>query len=647
MRTPGDVHEMEDYEDRATSPDHETFASILTRHLSRRDVLRAALAAPIVLGAPGLLRPAAAGSDRPATLTFSPLAANDHDDVLVPPGYAWEIVLKWGDPVLPGAPAFAVDAQTPAAQAQQFGYNNDYVGFVPLTDERERPTGPIPRPRYGLLVVNHEYSDARLMFPGYVKGQPTADQVDIEIAAHGLTVVEIERVDGAWRPRLSHRFNRRLTGASPFVISGPAAGHDWMRTSHDPTGRHVLGTLNNCAGGKTPWGTILTCEENFNGYFGHRGALTADDPRRAAHDRYGLYEGDSGRRWEHFHDRFDVRKEPNEAFRFGWVVEIDPYDPEWTPRKRTALGRMKHEGANVTLAKDGRAVVYMGDDQAFEHVYKFVSAGRVNPDDPRANRDLLDDGTLYVAKYHDDGRGEWLPLLAGSGPLTPENGLPDQASVLINARHASDLLGATRMDRPEDIEISPVDGRVYVACTNNSARQGQDTDAANPRGPNRHGHVIEMEEDSGDAAARAFRWEVLLLCGDPDTPDSGAYFAGLDPRERPAISCPDNLGFDQSGNLWISTDGAPRKIDCNDGLYAIPVRGPDRGKLTRFATLPRGAECCGPEFTGDDLSLFLAVQHPGERGTLAEPQSAWPHDSAPPKSAVVCVYRPDGRRIGV
>jgi secreted PhoX family phosphatase len=418
-------------------------------------------------------------------------------------------------------------------------------------------------------------------------------------------------------------------------------------TSTDASGTTVAGTLNNCAGGITPWGTFVTCEENFHQYFGNLGNLDASHPAIPVHERYGLPETASERRWEKFYDRFDLTKEPNEPFRFGWAVEIDPYDPQSTPKKRTALGRFKHEGVTVGIAPDGRVALYMGDDERFDYVYKFVSTGAYNPNDRMANMDLLDDGVLYAAKFNDDGTGEWLPLVFGQGPLTEANGFTSQADVLIKTRLAADALGATKMDRPEDIEISPVNGRVYMALTNNT-RRGKEgypgVDAANPRAENAWGHIIELTEDAGDYASTTFRWEIFILCGDPE--DESTYFAGFPKEKVSAVANPDNLAFDPQGNLWISTDGQPSSLAVNDGVFAVPVDGSNRGYLRQFFSAVPGAEAASLCFTPDGTTLFVSVQHPSEGGTFEQPLTTWPGTSAPPRPSIVAIQKIGGGPIG-
>jgi hypothetical protein len=441
-------------------------------------------------------------------------------------------------------------------------------------------------------------------------------------------------------------YNRRVTGTTPMEITGPAAGADLMKTAADPSGTRVFGMLNNCAGGVTPWGTVVTGEENFQQYFANLGALAEDDPIRALHDRFGVPEESSERRWEEFHDRFDLAKEPNELFRYGWGVEIDPYDPASTPKKRTTIGRSKHEGHTSFVAPGGQVAIYTGDDERFEYAYKFVTTGSYNPDDRAANLDLLVEGTLYAAKFNDDGSGEWLPLVHGQGPLTEANGFASQAEVLINTRLAADALGATKMDRPEDFETNPVTGKVYLVCTNNNQRTLGETDEANPRPQNLHGHIVEIIEDGNDHAGTTFTWQMFLLAGDPA--QGSTWFAGFDTGEVSPISSPDNITFDLDGNLWISTDGLANNLEGNDGLFAVPTEGEERGHLRQFFSSVPGAEVSGPVFTPDNTSLFASIQHPGEGSTYEEPATRWPDGgNMPPLPSVVVIQNDDPTaRIG-
>jgi uncharacterized protein len=384
-------------------PSSPTFENVLQERIQRRSLLKTFIAAPLAAA----VSPAAEQND----IRFQPIRMGREDFINVPDGYGVSVVARWGTPVVPGAPEMDPRNQTPELQRQQFGYNCDYVGYAPLPDWRSKDA------RSGILAVNHEYTNPELMFFNFNVAQVTRAQVDIDIAAHGMSFIEVRQRNNQWEMVSNSPFNRRLTGETEMTITGPAAGDEWMRTSYDATGTRVRGTLNNCAGGRTPWGTVLTCEENFNQYFANRNGADTQ-AKRDTHARYGLSTAATGRRWENFHDRFDVAKEPNEAFRFGWVVEIDPYNPNDVPKKRTALGRTKHEAATFSVGRDNRVAIYSGDDEQFEYAYKFVTSRPWNPDNRAANLNLLDEGTLYAARYNADGSGQWLPLVcAHSLPL--------------------------------------------------------------------------------------------------------------------------------------------------------------------------------------------------------------------------------------
>ncbi len=653
------------------------FGDLVSERLERRHFLKGASAAGVgLVVANALLAPDeahAAPSDPGDALRFAPIAPSGLDEIVVPVDYAADVVLRWGDRVLAGAPDFDFAAQTPDAQRGQFGFNCDFVAQYPLPRwleldvQRSGQLSVVSKWFLGLqfeallknggndalLWVNHEYTTGSDMFPGYDAQNPTEEQVAIELASHGGTVVKLRTIRG-WSPEVSSRFNRRITGQTPMTLTGPAAGDALLQTADDPSGRRVLGMFNNCGGGMTPWGTVLTCEENFDQYFANRSALAAADPAKAElYARLPAPSSASDRKWERFHPRFDLAQAPNEYARFGYVVEIDPYDPKSTPRKHTALGRFKHEAAVPVIARKGEVVVYSGDDARFEYAYKFVSDGHYRRSDRDANMRLLESGTLYVARFEADGTGHWLPLVHGQGPLTADNGFANQAEVIVKTRAAADLLGATRLDRPEDIEVSPTTKKVYIALTNNSARTSVANDAAevaaNPRLNNRWGHVIEIEEDGADNAALGFRWELFLVCGDPaSTPDT--YFAGFDPSLVSPIACPDNLDFDAHGNLWIATDGAPASTGFtafNDGVFAVPTEGAERGYLRQFLSGVRGCEVASLKFSGDGRTLFASIQHPGEGGGLPNTQSSWPDGTNnPPRPSVIAVRHAAGKRIG-
>jgi secreted PhoX family phosphatase len=318
------------------------------------------------------------------------------------------------------------------------------------------------------------------------------------------------------------------------------------------------------------------------------------------------------------------------------------------PAKHTALGRFRHEAATTVMAKDGRAVVYTGDDGRFEYLYKFVSSGRYDPANRTANLSLLDAGTLYVAKFKDDGTGEWMPLIFGQGPLTPANGFESQADVLIATRRAGDLLKATKMDRPEDVEAQPQTGKVFIVLTNNTRRTPEQVDKANPRPDNKHGHIIELVEAGDEPGATTFHWDLLIACGDPNNPADKAFYQGR--TETSWMSCPDNIAFDDKGRMWVATDGQPATIKYNDAVYVVEVEGSQRGLAKMFMSGLPGGEVCGPAFTPDNRTFFLAIHHPGEGkdSTFARPLSRFPDykPDMPPRPCVVAIYRNDGGKVG-
>ena len=693
----------------------ESFETVLNTSVSRRSVLKgsAVAGATMVVAPAALLSTGEAEAhwgrrgdhDKPwwkrtpgDRLQFETVPPGNEPDIVVPENYDVDVILRWGDPLTPDAPSFDVNNQTGAAQAKQFGFNADLVLWYPLpfglsygvwrrgglSKKASRFIGklyPKIKDRHSwkaLVVVNHEYTKGVDMFPGYDGGNPTANEVDVEIEAHGYSVVElVKNRKGQWKFNRKSPFNRRVTGSTPIQISGPLAGHDLLKTSDDPTGTEVLGTLNNCAGGKTPWGTTITCEENFDQYFANFDAVSGLSKDLSL--RIAAPGGESGRKWERYVDRFDLSKEPNEYNRFGYCVEVDPYNPGAPAKKRTALGRFKHEGAAVVVAKNRKVVLYSGDDARFEYVYKFVTKGKYNKHNRLANMDLLDEGTLYVARFDagdatgdDLGSGEWLELSTENPALTGWT----MEEILLNTRGAADVVGATPMDRPEDVEASPVTGKVYVCMTNNSRRDGEvgsgatrivngrevssEPNESNPRNStadgsingNQHGHVIEIIEDNEDATSTTFAWNILVKCGDPNEADHFTSFgdiadpvaAGVSP-----ISDPDNIVHDDDGNLWIATDGQYFSggvgFGQNDGIFAVPVEGPDRGLLRQFLSGVPGGEVCGPEFSGDNHTFFCAIQHPNDGNAFNE---IWPigDPDMVSKPSLVAVREKSGKKIG-
>ncbi len=622
---------------------NQSFAEILHARLSRRDLLKTAAALAVVNALPGC---ATGELRRDSVLGFKRVPVSTADAVIVPEGYSYSVLYAWGDPVghASGSPAFKQDASNTAdEQALQAGMHHDGIHYFPL------PYGSDDS-RRGLLVMNHEYTDDGLLHPdGFANW--SAEKVRKAQNAHGMSVIEVRSRDGRWSVVRPSRYARRITASTAMRIAGPAAGAALVRTAADPSGRQVLGTFNDCAHGYTPWGTYLACEENWDAYFVNTVTLTAD------HLRNGIRPKGRGYRWNEFDERFDAGRHPNEPNRFGWVVEFDPYDPDSVPVKRTALGRFSHEGAWTTLSSDGRLVVYLGDDRAFEYIYKFVSRDRVNTSDRAANRDLLDHGTLYVAKFHEDGDGEWVPLVHGRGRLSASGGFDDQADVLIRTRAAADALGATRMDRPEWIAVHPRTKEVYCTLTNNANRgtiRVPGLNAANPRPENTFGHVIRWREESGDPASLKLKWDIFALAGDPQHPD---------PDKRgnikgDAFGSPDGLWFDDGGILWIQTDVSTSTLGKGNyerlGNNMMLAADTGTGEIRRFLTGPRGCEITGVITTPDRRTLFINIQHPGESPSeRSDPKSptaisSWPDGAAGgrPRSATIVIRRQDNGVIG-
>lgn len=638
--------------------DNSYFREIAGAALSRRAALGlgGAAAGAVVVGhvVGGGATPAVAdfGGNGSAggKLAFTPIAPVERtvDTVTVPKGYQWDTVIRWGDPMFKDSPTFDGFVKTVEQAEKSFGYNNDYLNIIAEDDT------------HGLLVCNHEYTNEEIMFPEDWFKANAAEARKIAIASHGFAVVELVRAGAGkpWSYVKGGKRNRRFTGTTEFKVDGPAAGSKLLKTVADPSGHKVLGTLNNCAGGTTPWGTVLSGEENFNQYFVGTGS--------SVEKRYGI-PTTSERGWETVDPRFDLNNEgyANEVNRFGWMVEIDPQDPTSTPVKHTAMGRFKHEAGNISVAKDGRIVVYMGDDERFDYVYKFISKGKYNPRAARqANKNLLTEGDLYVAKFTGDteaeidgsgklpsdgafdGTGTWIPLTQNGKSMVAGMSIEE---VLVWTRIAADRVGATKMDRPEDIEPNPVTGKIYMAMTNNTQRGTEGkapADEANPRNKNKDGHILEVTETGDDAAALTFGWNILIVAGDPSK-TSSAYFAGYPADKVSPISCPDNVAFDSKGNLWVSTDGQPGTIGYCDALHKVTLVGAERGRVEQFLAVPAGAETCGPVIHDLDNMVFVAVQHPGEGGTFAEPISYFPDfkkagaragEMAGPRPSVVQVY---------
>ncbi len=575
-------------------------------------------------------------------LGFDSIKAATTDSISLPPGYRSSVLISWGQPLHAAGPAFDPSGNGSAkAQEVQFGDNNDGMSLFAFPDD----------PNRALMAINNEYTNYRYLYPH--GGMPASlEDVRKAQASEGVSVIEIRRTGAGWQFAQGSPFNRRVHGNTPIRLGGPAAGHALLRTGADNSGTLALGTFQNCANGKTPWGTYLTCEENFTDCFG------SSDPKQsfdAAQKRYGAVAASKEINWHPHDPRFDLAVNPNELNRHGWVVEIDPFDPHSMPVKRTALGRFKHENAALAETTDGRAVVYMGDDERGEFIYRFISRDRIDPKDPKANRDLLDHGTLYVARFDDGdknpdlprGQGQWVELSHGKNGVDTASGFANQGDVLIHARLAGSVVNATRMDRPEWIVVSPKDGQVYCTLTNNAKRgeDGQPVGGPNPREKNVYGQILRWKAHNGDHGADTFDWDLFVVAGNPVVHAGQPKAGSSNITAQNMFNSPDGLGFDDAGRLWILTDGdASNAADFagmgnNQMLCADPVSG----KIRRFMVGPIGCEVTGISFSPDQKTLFVGIQHPGENGGSTFPEHL---PDGKPRSSVMVISREDGGIIG-
>jgi len=511
----------------------------------------------------------------------------------------YQVLISWGDPLFSTAEPFNPRFQKLEQQLQAFGYNNDFTAYIPLNNSNTN----------GLLCVNHEYSIAELMFPNSPKKEQVSEkQVEIEMASVGHSIFEIEKKGEKWQVKKDSKYNRRINAYDTKIdFSGYAAGSTRLKTSYDKTGKKGIGTFGNCSGGKTPWGTILIAEENFDDFFEGNDENLLEFKN---YTNYGIGKKSSRYAWSQYVARFNLQKERNEANKYGYIIEINPLDPNSTPIKRTSLGRFKHEAATITISKDSKVVVYMGDDEENEYLYRFVADGIYDPLKPAKN--ILDKGTLFVAKFFDNGSLEWLPLKYGQNGLDEKNGFFSQADVLIEARRAGDTVGATELDRPEDVETNPITGKTYLALTNNKERQKK-LPASLSALPNKLGHIVEISYPSGNHSDKIAQWNIFLVGSDE-------------------LANPDNFAFNNKGEMFVATDGMEKTVGKPDGLFKID------GKIAyRLYSAPTGAEVCGPEFTPNGENLFIAVQHPGEGSTYQKPSSRFPDfkSDMPPRPSVI------------
>ncbi|MFV0332999.1 MAG: PhoX family protein [Tropicimonas sp.] len=609
-------------------PTESDFDRVVEAAISRRGFLGGVLAfgsGAMTFGA-GALTSASPARAQSAAFPFKPIGIATDFDIHVPEGYQWKPLVKWGQALWSDADgAWSPETGVPVAMSDRvFGENTDGMDLF-VVDGRE------------VIAVNSEYANPELNLPAASGGMArSAGEVTLLKNLQGVTVMEIADSGNGYQVVLDSPFNRRITHETPMSVDGPAAGSALLRTLADPAGMSPVGTMNNCGAGRTLWGTYLTCEENFNGYFGTTDTSEAGRQRSEAEKRYGI--GGEGRyAYERFDSRYDLSKEPNEPNRHGWVTEIDPADASSTPVKHTALGRFKHENAEMVQAADGRIVVYMGDDERGEFIYKYVSNASWTEGQPTGG--LLSDGTLYVASFNDDQTGEWLAL-------TPETTGMTMDEILVFARMAGSKVGATTMDRPEWISCHPARAEAYCSLTNN-ARRGLKPNAGgdampvggpNPREANEYGQIVRWRPGNGDHGAIDFTWDLYVMAGNPAVHDD-AYAGSPNVNAGNMFNSPDGMAFDSSGMLWIQTDGDDSNEDDFAGMgnNQMLIGNPDTGDIARFLTAPKGAEVTGLCWSADRRVAFVGIQHPG---------GSWPDGVGKPRSSVIAVWRQDGAIVG-
>ncbi len=674
-----------------------SFNVLLDTELSRRSfIIGSAIAFPAL----NLV----ANSANAGELAFIPVAENQNDTVTVPENYEWHKLCSWGDPLFEDIEDAKVQAGAPfnftrSEQEQRFGTNNDMFALFP----RQYQYPWTKTAKDWIICSNNESVQSKLVTKNLF---PHPQEAEAMYAAIGVSIAEAQHDEttGEWRiiknKTKGAGLNRRITPFTEMVFDGPAKDHKRIQEAavlsniyeaalgnraKDKDGV-LCGTMQNCAGGFTPWGTYLTAEENIDNMF-----FVSDEKspklKKARQNPAYMFEEKSywfGNRFKFGGpDQFDLSRSPFAPALYGWVVEIDPYDPNWTPRKRTALGRKKNECATCVLSKSKNAVVYMGDDQNNEFVYKFVSNGKFDTKNRIKNRDLLSNGKLYAARFEADGSGAWLELNLSNANKAPKDksalAFDDLGDVMVRAREAARRMGATQMDRPEDVE-SPTDGtfmgrgQVYVVCTGNQSKEGIDGNIANPRRKNAEGknelnytgHIIRINEAANDHAATKFNWETFIMGGDhsaenvtinritqeKEAANLSSWKDGKQITKGDRFAMPDNITFDMAGNAFFTTDGTPENFRCNDGIYAVATSGTHERVVKRFLTGPIGCELTGPLLSPDNRTFFCGLQHIGSDDIdgnsfkgIGKPPSTFPNDTWP-RDTIIYVRRKDGGIIG-
>ena len=695
--------------------DNPHIQDLFSIRLSRRQTLKGGMGLTTGMLFSSLGLAACGGSSHENTalkLGFSAVPKNRNDKVSLPEGYQMSILHALGDPMQLGDALWADNgSETPDSYNRRIGDAHDGMYYFGLSDEGKFQANRSDR---GLLCVNHEYvvSPFGLHPNGRTAGASrVASEAEKEIYAHGVSVVEVKRESSGTSMSMvrGSPYNRRITSATPMDLSGPAKGNALLKTKYSTDGTRTRGTNNNCANGYTPWGTYLTCEENFTNVI----SRSDDDALRTAKEktalaRYGMSKGrkspylwdtagtdDLFARWNTAITGASSSEDYRNVFNtFGWVVEIDPFRPDSTPVKRTALGRMAHEGAWPAPAVKGQPIVlYTGDDSRNEYIYKYVSNKLWDDADINgglaAGAKYLDEGKLYAAKFNADGTGQWIELTINNDQIRTYGAytFADQADVLVHARLAADAVGATKMDRPEWGAVNPLNNEVYMSLTNNSNRVDPTAtptgnqlkpDAANPRyyddgegnKGNPNGHIIRWKE-TGSQSATAFTWDIYLFGAENDAA-ANVNLSGL--TDVNDFSSPDGLYFDQRGLLWIQTDdSAYTDVSNCMMLAAVPGQVGDGSKdvtaaggtktivgakatadtVRRFLVGPVECEITGIALTPDGKTMFCNVQHPGEDGSLTALSSHWPDSQTNPsstkrpRSATMVITRKDGGLLGL
>ncbi|KPL95793.1 PhoX family protein [Vibrio splendidus] len=666
---------------RFNKSNNKPFEEVLDANLSRRNVLKGGLgiSAMTAFGAFGLAGHSTANAatmqatgaqKSTATLAFESVKGSLTDSVVVPKGYTAQVLVPWGTPLNKQGNAWLKDGTNNAQdQANALGMHHDGTHFFPLNGNSND----------GLLVINHEYIDQKALHangPTYDEGnRPSLDEVRKEINAHGVSVVRVKLEGNQWVMVDNDPLNRRYTGATVMDLSGPVAHSEFTKTKFSQDGSQARGTLNNCGNGYTPWGTYLTCEENWPGYFVNKGETTPAQERigiATDKTRYG-WDTLSGNKQERLDEfaRFDVTPTGesamddyrNEAHGHGYIVEIDPYTANSRAKKRSALGSFRHEGCAFGKLTEGEPIVfYSGHDSRFEYLYKFVSEEKWDPRDAEPSNRLsagdkyMDKGTLYVAKFNDDGSGTWLPLTLSS-KTTNGGKLGDsfdsQAALIINTAGAADLVGATPMDRPEWCSVDPMTGTAYLTLTNNNKRK--EANSANPRVNNKFGHVIRWDEGK---TAGEFDWDIFVF-GSPAVEDKSINRSGLTDMNQ--FASPDGLAFDARGILWIQTDNGADEVTgyTNDQMLAVVpsqltddngnsalIDANNQAQLKRFFVGPNGCEVTGFTISPDFKSLFVNIQHPANWPS-SDDATAQTQGNVRPRASTVVIRREDGGEIAV